>query len=136
MAVSRKSPSFQVDFDKVLRHVGEYGRYQVLATLMFGFVSTSCALHAMASVFEAAAPDFTCGVIGGTTNEKASSFDRDDKEACTLYRTELVIGSFMLNDTIKVNHTSTALQNETAACNQFRYDTSVFSSTIVTEVRS
>lgn len=134
MAESRKPPRSQIDFDKVLGHIGEFGRYQVLVTLLLAFVKLPCALHAVASVFEAAVPDFTCDVTAGATNAKASSFDGDDRDACAMYGTEIGIDPFSPNDT--VNYTSNGLQNETATCNTFRYDTSVFTSTIVTEVRS
>lgn len=90
----------------------------------------------MASALEAAAPDFACDALVETTNGQVLPFDRDGRDACALYGTELAIGPSGRNNTTRINYTSSTPPNATETCNQFRYDTSVFTSTIVTEVRS
>ena len=120
----------RVDFDKVLDRIGHFGCYQRIAVFVLALACLPAGLHAVASVFEAAVPEFSCqsqyAANDAEVVSNTSGGGSDHDNACKTYR----VDDGGTNKTV-------AMKNATLLpCEDFDYDTSVFKSTIVTEVRS
>ncbi len=115
-----------VDFDQILEIVGSNGRYQTMMAVVTGLAFVPNAMAAMAAVFVAASPKHWCA------DQQPSMSDNTDDEACRLYT--------LSNNSLQNNKFNVGLLNEhgnvsSEECTHFVYDTSDYTSTIVTEVR-
>ena len=126
--ITRDKTKQQIDYDKILDHTGHFGRYQMVTTAILCMSVAPPGMHAVASVFEAAVPEFSCHSENGTTVSVIGS--STNEAACRMYHVGDVIGnSTNSDDAINLKENASAL-----TCKAFDYDRSVFESTIVTEV--
>ena len=131
-----------MQFDELLKILGELGRYQKIRLFLICLVSIVCAFHAMNMVFVGAKPDYQCKVKGvnfsdaglnDVTQEDWNKLIRSaDKKSCSMFD-EDEAWSLITNG----NSTFAALQNVSLTkteCTSWDYSEDVYGPTIVSEV--
>ena len=140
-----KPKSYYQDFDAILEIVGSNGRYQLFMAVVTALAYIPNAMAAMAAVFEAATPDHWCTVpeLAHLTEEQQQRLvtppgDQDGYNGCHMYDVSnysLLLNEVNVTDLPKHGTVPAMLnQTETVDCDEYSYDTSLYSSTIVTEV--
>ncbi|KAK6171550.1 hypothetical protein SNE40_019715 [Patella caerulea] len=117
-----------MDFEEIIKHLGDFGCYQKRLYYLLCFVSSSCAIQVLLTVFTFGIPEYRCthpDLKNGTfyekgVNESSSEFEYENKiyQQCTI-------------STRSTNNTS--LENVTE-CDEWVYDESVFQSTIISQM--
>ena len=132
----------KVDYDCVLEeHVGQFGKYQILAFILLGLVEVSSAIYNLEYVFIMATPDHWCKIpaLDNTTltdNEiKNISIPHDGKEfkRCVRYvrnYTDL----FGYNSSDYLDTSTNVSLKETFCEDGWEYDRSVYTESVVTQV--
>lgn len=132
-----------MEFDDILKqYVGDFGRYQLLFYFWVTSVSLILAVSMLDYAFIAAAPDYWCSVPAlntyNFTQEEIEIFvspadDTNECDACLMYVrdyanvTEQDIEQFVYSNNSDVELPVTA-------CTSWKFDQSMYTSTVVTEV--
>lgn len=130
-----------MNFDDLLKVLGELGSYQKSRLFLICLVGILCAFHAMNMVFVGAKPEFQCSVpainvsdptFGNTTEKDVQNFVRKAGK-CEIYdeseTTELILsGNYTFND-VKFKNVSVSKKK----CMKWDYATDVYGPTIVSQ---
>ena len=124
-----------MEFNNLLKIIGEFGIYQRLLCALLCLVSVPSAFQAMGFVFWAAVPDYWCA-----TQTEEANLTNSQKSQCEIYQ----LNSSHVNNGSMMSYFAdgSIYQNVTIGdglilsrkCDHWRYDRSVYKSTIVTEV--
>lgn len=130
-------------FDTALeKHIGSLGRYQLFIVILACYIGIPLCLITLDTVFLTVTPKFRCaGALAPEThgfwNTNQSTRTENFNETQENWD-KRCSGYFFINDT--ENNNGTLLQEEGSIkeipCKHYEYDTSVFKTTVVTEVGS
>lgn len=138
-----------IDFDKVLSQIGGFGKYQITNACIIGYYGLIVAHFTLASIFTSKQPDFVCNVDqdgvfnlsrhvtagqNGTNSNVYPTFKHEHELAIDYCHVKT---SFCVNDeSVDCDQFTDGVENgepTVYACNDFVYDNSTWTNTVVTE---
>lgn len=124
----------KIDFDKVLAHIGPFGKYSILVFVLACFAAFICAQPVVQDAFVSLEPPYRCFVPGCDDPDDPdfdngiANFSIPAGEECSMYQryepvtnSSIVCGPEDFNMNVRTN------------CSEKVFDTSLFTSTTVTE---
>ena len=130
------------DFDSVFKHVGGFGRFQIISFLLLFFASYVYGYLSIATVFLAPRVDHWCRNDALTDLPPdiqrcvGVPFESNSFSMCTQF---VLPRSYTIPDDVYncdvTNRTLNTESMDIEDCNEWEYDRSVFTETAVTEVR-
>lgn len=143
---SKSSNKKEVDFDDLLSIVGEFGKYQLIVYVLISAGIAVEVLFVMSFVFVAAVPTHNCATPGldhlnlpddvrrNLTIPPLAHTAGGRFESCLMYHRNY--SGWTLKDVYDTLSSGTAVNETVTACTSgWMYDTSVYQSTISTQVR-
>lgn len=122
-------------YDEVIPYLGEFGRYQKRIYFLLCLPAILCAFHKLAGPFLLATPDHRCLLPFEYNN---ATFPLDDTIRNLSYPKDNLKGTWSQCSYLDANYTDEYLNGnvpaeETAICDKFVYDKSVYASSTVTD---
>ena len=134
-----------MDFDKVLDKVGGCSRYQLFLYIILGFAGLHPGMHNLAGVFTSGLPDYACRVPGAPADLSISELKRlgsppmsdgsHKYDVCRVYNQNFTnLYSSLAENNKTLNDSDVVFL--TSECEKWKYDPSVYETSIVTRVSS
>ncbi|XP_064648805.1 organic cation transporter protein-like [Lineus longissimus] len=114
-----------MDFDAILKHLGSFGKYQIILYCCMGWQSICVAMMNLSAVFFFYAPDFRCAIPG---------LENDTFDVVDAHHESLINATIPPGETCKIYSAGGKGVNQTMEpCSSWVYDRSLFTSTAVTD---